>query len=96
MRLGGAGNAAVEAAQSGNLELRNVVFSYPLRPRSGGEVSFLPVTQPHRATLTHYRRGRASTRLKASITCPLYESHMASAWFLTGFGVHTTLYSTPS
>ncbi len=33
---GDAGNEAVEAANSGNLELREVWFSYPLRPQSGG------------------------------------------------------------
>jgi len=33
---GGAGNEAVEAANSGNLELREVWFSYPLRPQNGG------------------------------------------------------------
>ena len=32
-----AGDAAIQAAQRGNLELRNVCFSYPMRPNMAGQ-----------------------------------------------------------
>lgn len=32
-----AGDAAIQAAQRGNLELRNICFSYPMRPKMAGQ-----------------------------------------------------------
>ncbi len=38
-----AGDAAVDAARRGDLQLRDVDFSYPLRPEAPGEISFFCV-----------------------------------------------------